>query len=146
IEGGTSVNTIASRATALLDMRSTDIAALDKLAAQVEALVASKAGPGLRTHIDVLGERPGGAISLDHPLVQLAAACHIWIGIEPHYTASSTDINIPLSLRIPAVCVGITQVERAHTLEEWLSVLPISNGLAQILRFSIEACSLLAQS
>lgn len=146
IEGGTSVNTIAARATALLDMRSTDAGALDKLAARVETLISRAAGPGLRTHVEVLGERPGGVISLTHPLVQLAAACHTWVGIEPRYTASSTDINIPLSLRIPAVCVGVTQVERAHTVEEWCSIPPISNGLAQILRLSIETCSLLAQS
>ncbi len=146
IEGGTSVNTIAARATAQLDMRSTDAAALDKLAARVEALIAQEAGTGLHTRIEVLGERPGGMISLTHPLVQLAATCHTWVGVEPRYTASSTDINIPLSLHIPAVCVGITKVERAHTLEEWCLIPPISSGLAQILRFSIEACAWLAQS
>lgn len=146
IEGGTSVNTIASRAVALLDMRSTDVVALDELAARVKSLVSSEAGAGLQTHIDVLGERPSGSISTTDPLVRLATMCHTWVGVEPRYTASSTDVNIPLSMHIPAVCVGVTRVERAHTVEEWFSIPPISQGLAQLLRLSIETCSWLATS
>ncbi|MBO0782188.1 MAG: M20/M25/M40 family metallo-hydrolase [Ktedonobacteraceae bacterium] len=145
IEGGTSVNTIAPIATALLDMRSVDVAALDRLTEQARAIVERSAGPGLRAEIEVLGERPAGRIALDAPLVQLATECLRWLGTEPRYTASSTDANIPLSLKIPAVCVGVTHSERTHTVEEWLSIPPIGNGLSQLLRLSIEACALLAR-
>jgi len=144
IEGGTSVNTIASRATALLDLRSTDIAALDRVADEVRTIVEQRAGPGLQTEIEVLGERPAGERSQADPLVQLAAAAITWLGIEPKYGASSTDANIPISLNIPAVCIGITQVERSHTLEEFLYVPPIGVGLAQLTRLCIEACTLIA--
>jgi tripeptide aminopeptidase len=143
IEGGTSVNTIASRATALLDLRSTDIAALDRVADEVRTIVEQRAGPGLQTEIEVLGERPAGERSQADPLVQLAAAAITWLGIEPKYGASSTDANIPISLNIPAVCIGITQVERSHTLEEFLYVPPIGVGLAQLTRLCIEACTLI---
>ena len=144
IEGGTSVNTIASRATALLDLRSTDIAALDHVADEVRTIVEQRAGPDLQTEIEVLGERPAGERSQADPLVQLAAAAITWLGMEPKYGASSTDANIPISLNIPAVCVGITQVERSHTLEEFLYVPPIGVGLAQLTRLCIEACTLIA--
>ena len=145
IEGGTSVNTIAAQASAVLDLRSPDIAALQKLANEVRAIVEQRAGPGLQTTIEVLGERPAGACSRSHPLVQLAGEAIAWLGMKPKYGASSTDANIPISLNIPAVCIGITQVEGAHTLEEYLTVPPIGNGLAQLTRLCIEACELVSR-
>src|SRR6266571_4352500 len=135
---------IAARATALLDVRSTDITALDRVADEVRTIVEQRAGPGLQTEIEVLGERPAGERSQSDPLVQLAAAAISWIGLAPKYQASSTDANIPISLHIPAVCIGITQVARAHTREEFLSVPPIGDGLAQLTRLCIEACTLIA--
>lgn len=138
IEGGTSVNTIAAQATALLDVRSTDITALNRVADEVRTIVEQRAGSGLQTEIEVLGERPAGELSRSNPLVQMAANAIIWLGMEPTYEASSTDANIPISLNIPAVCIGITQVERAHTLEEFLVVPPIGDGLAQLARLCIE--------
>jgi tripeptide aminopeptidase len=145
IEGGTSVNTIAPRATALLDMRSTDITALEQGATEVKTIVEQCAGSGLQTEIEILGERPAGARSQSDPLVQLAAQALTWLGMEPKYGAASTDANIPISFNIPAVCIGITQVERMHTREEFLYVPPIGNGLAQLTRLCIEACTLIAR-
>jgi tripeptide aminopeptidase len=145
IEGGTSVNTIAAHASALLDLRSTDITALNRVADEVRTIVTQRAGTGLTTEIEVLGERPAGERSQSDPLVRLAAAAITWLGMEPGYGASSTDANIPISLNIPAVCIGITQVERMHTLEEFLYVPPIGDGLAQLTRLCLEACSMLVQ-
>ena len=144
IEGGTSVNTIAPTATALLDMRSTSVAELDHLASQAKNVIENAAGPGLHVQIELLGERPAGTLDKSAPLVQLAARCLHWLEIEPYYTASSTDANIPLSLNIPAICIGITRSERAHTVDEWLEIPPIASGLAQLLRLVSEACTLLA--
>lgn len=145
IEGGTSVNTIAAQASALLDMRSVDVAALNHVADEVRTIVEQQAGPGLQTEIEVLGERPAGQLSRSSPLVQLAADAISWLGMEPKYGASSTDANIPISLNIPAVCIGITRVEGAHTLDEYLTIPPIGNGLAQLTRLCVEASLWLAQ-
>jgi acetylornithine deacetylase/succinyl-diaminopimelate desuccinylase-like protein len=144
IEGGTSVNTIAASASALIDLRSTDVEALKHLAEQVREIVEHKAGRGLHTEIEVLGERPAGKSSQSDPLIHLAARTLTWLGREAKYVASSTDANIPISLNIPAVCVGVTQVERMHTLEEYLYVPPIGDGLAQLVRLCIEASTLIA--
>jgi tripeptide aminopeptidase len=144
IEGGTSINTIAAQATALLDLRSIDVAALERLAEQVREIVKQRAGAGLQAEIEVLGERPAGSRSQSDPLVQLAARTLTWLGIEPEYGASSTDANIPISLNIPAICVGVTQVRQVHTLEERLSIPPIRDGLAQLVRLCIEAGTLIA--
>lgn len=143
IEGGTSVNTIAAEASALLDMRSTDVESLNRLAEQARALIEQRAGEGLRVEIEVLGERPAGQRSLSDPLVQLAGETLRWLGIEPRYGTSSTDANIPISLNIPSVCVGVTRGENAHTLQEFLLIQPLGQGLAQIARLCIEAGALL---
>jgi tripeptide aminopeptidase len=145
IEGGTSINTIAPTASALLDMRSTDGAMLDRLAELVRDIVQHRAGEGLQTEIEVLGERPAGSRSLTDPLVLLAAQTLLWLGIEPKYVVASTDANVPISLNIPAICVGVTYVERAHTLAEHIIVPPIGDGLAQLARLCIEASTLIAK-
>ncbi len=145
IEGGTSVNTIAPSASAIIDLRSTDVAMLHQLADRVRALVEQKAGQGLQTEIEVLGERPAGARSQTDPLIQLADKTLRWLGIEPVYAASSTDANIPISLSIPALCVGVTYAGRAHTIEEYIRVPPITDGVAQLLRLTVEACTLMKQ-
>jgi tripeptide aminopeptidase len=146
IKGGTSVNTIAPSAEALLDMRSVDISALEQLAAQARSIIESSAGGGLRTEIEVLGERPAGSCHTSEPLVQLAIETLGWLGLQARLGAASTDANIPISLNIPSLCVGITQVEQAHTVEEWIAIPPIGDGLAQILRLSIEAASMLSRN
>lgn len=145
IEGGTSVNTIAAEASAVLDMRSIDPAALDQLAARVKDIIEQRVGEGLQTEIEVLGERPAGRRGQTDPLVRLAADVLTSLGIEPAYSASSTDANIPISLNIPAVCVGITHIERTHTLEEFLLIPPIGTGLAQLVALSHRACMLIDQ-
>ncbi len=143
IEGGTSVNTIAPTATALLDLRSTDVGELERLAEQARTIITQRVGAGLNVGIEVLGERPAGQRSEDDPLVQLAAQALDWLGIEPEYASSSTDANIPISMSIPAVCVGITHGEKAHTLDEYIHVTPIRAGLAQLLRLIVEASALI---
>lgn len=143
IEGGTSVNTIAAEASALLDMRSTDVDALNHLAAQVQQIIERVNGAGLRGEIAVLGERPAGERSLSDPLVQLAGTTLRWLGIEPHYGSSSTDANIPISLNIPAVCIGVTHGEHAHTVQECCAIPPLAQGLAQLGRLAIEASQML---
>ncbi|MDQ2885854.1 MAG: M20/M25/M40 family metallo-hydrolase [Chloroflexota bacterium] len=145
IEGGTSINTIAPLASALLDMRSTDVTALDRLANRARNSIQRCAGEGLQVEIEVLGERPAGSRSLSDPFVQLAARTLSDLGIEPKFVAASTDANIPMSLHIPSLCIGVTYVERAHTLEEHMVVPPIGDGLAQIARLCIEGSALLAR-
>jgi tripeptide aminopeptidase len=145
IEGGTSVNTIAAHASALLDMRSTDVLALERLANQVREIIRQHAHPGLQAEFEILGVRPAGRLSHSEPLLVLAAEVLRWLGIEPEYSAASTDANIPLSLHIPTVCIGITHGSGAHTLREHIEVAPISDGLAQLARLCIEASTLLAR-
>ena len=144
IEGGVSINTIAPKASALIDMRSTSEQELEKLATQVAEIIACSPEPGLTAQIEVLGKRPAGARDRSDPLVRLASEVLIWLGYEPEYHAASTDANIPISLGIPTVCVGVAHGEQMHTVDEYIEIPRIGDGLAQVVRLCLEAAELIA--
>jgi tripeptide aminopeptidase len=144
IEGGTSINTIAPTASAMIDMRSWDPDSLAHLSAQVREIIETAAGEGLTTELDVLGERPAGSTSKDHPIVHLLEDVHQWLGIETIHDASSTDANVPISMGIPAICVGISRGDRVHTIYEYVDVEPIANGLAQLVRYTLDLTELIS--
>lgn len=131
ISGGTSVNTIASQASFELDLRSEQGEMLESVAAQVEAMVAAASGPGVQATVEMIGQRPTGMIPADHPLVELAQDCLRQVQIEPHLIIGSTDANIPLSLGLPAVTIGLTTGGGAHTNREYIHTEPLSQGIAQ---------------
>lgn len=133
IKGGTTVNTIASEAHLELDLRSEEAGILEDLSARVEDLVAASNRPGVMVSAEVIGRRPAGEISLDHPLVQLAARCLQKQGISPRINIGSTDANIPLSLGLPAICIGLTAGSGAHTVDEFIYKPPLAQGLAQLI-------------
>ena len=54
--------------------------------------------------------------------MQNATAVLKSFGLTPHYSISSTDSNIPISLGIPAITIGRGPSERAHALDEWTDV------------------------
>jgi tripeptide aminopeptidase len=141
IEGGTSVNTIAERATLLLDLRSVDPVALQVLIDQVERIVADArtAEPGVTIQAEIVGDRPAGHIPREHPLVQMAAAAYGAVGIESILETASTDANIPLSRNIPAVCVGVCDGENAHRLDEYIEPVRLADGMRALLWLALAA-------
>jgi len=133
--GGTGINVLASEAKCELDLRSEDPKALVKLIYQVEKLFKDADREGVRIMAEIVGERPAGEIPADHPLVQLAVTCTREQGLDANLTIGSTDANIPLSLGIPAVVMGITTGGGAHTLLEYIDIDPIAKGMDGVVRF-----------
>jgi len=135
ISGGTGINVLAAEAKCELDLRSEDPAALKKLVIQVEDLLINASREGVKITAEVIGERPAGEISIDHPFVQLAVDCTREQGLEATLTSGSTDANIPLSENIPAVVMGISTGGGAHTVNEFIDVKPIELGMNGLIRF-----------
>jgi tripeptide aminopeptidase len=133
--GGTGVNVLASEAKCELDLRSEDPKALSKLIYQVEKLLKDADREGVRIMAEIIGERPAGEIPADHPLVQLAVKCVREQGVDAVLTIGSTDANVPLSLGIPAVVMGISTGGGAHTTHEYVDIDPVGMGLDGIVRF-----------
>ena len=136
ISGGTSINTIASHASLELDLRSEQAEALDVLVKNVEGIVQQANTPGVEVNAEGIGRRPGGEIPARHPLVQLAVRCLEGLGLPAELEIGSTDANIPLSFGTPAICIGLTKGEGAHTLAENISTIPLNKGLSQLLEIS----------
>lgn len=143
IEGGSSVNTIAERASLLLDLRSTAPAALGTLIDQVEKIVAGARDtePGVTFAIKIVGDRPAGSIPREHALAQLAGAAYLDEGFSALYEIASTDANIPLSRGIPAVCIGVCDGGNMHRLDEYIEPARLPSGMRALLWLALAATS-----
>jgi tripeptide aminopeptidase len=133
--GGTSVNAIASDAWLELDLRSESPQVLTKLTQTVEQLVEMANKPEVRLEAEVIGRRPAGELSASHPLVRLAGDCLREQGIEPKLMIGSTDANVPLSLGLPALVLGVTNGAGAHTTGEFIYTEPVERGIQQLAKF-----------
>ncbi len=133
IEGGTSINTIAPKASVELDLRSESSGVLEDIIRQVESLVESRKSEHLDVDMEIIGDRPGGELPVDHPLVELAVRSLHDLQIEPQLRIGSTDANIPLSHGLQAVCIGVTLGGGAHTMNEFILTKPITTGLTHVL-------------
>jgi len=144
ISGGTSVNTIAHHASMLLDLRSVSSAVLSDLVSEVYRLVeeATLDQPEVHVQISKVGDRPSGAIPREHPLVQAAVAAYQMVGAQISFQQSSTDANIPLSLGIPAICVGLTDGGNAHRTDEYILPMNLGRGMQALLLLSLAANTL----
>jgi len=138
IAGGTSVNSIPESATALLDLRSTSAIQLQEFEAAIraafEAAVMEASASGLRLAIDVIGDRPGGSLSEDSPLLYTIRAVDRHLALRTELRLGSTDANIPLSLGIPAVAIGAGGTGGGiHTLQEWYDPTGRETALRRVL-------------
>lgn len=133
IHGGISVNTIAPLTIAELDLRSESAEKLEWLNHLVLDRVEGCNSPDVRASAECTGFRPQGELPSEHWLVQLALQCLKAQGINAHLNVGSTDANIPLSLGYPAICIGLTQGNGAHTAGELIYCDPLRQGMGQLL-------------
>ncbi|WP_432989730.1 peptidase dimerization domain-containing protein [Dactylosporangium sp. CA-233914] len=128
LHGGESINARAPRCVFDLDLRSEDPQALLALTAAATAILES-APAGVGVTVADLGERPAGRIEPGHPLVEAAVGALRQVGVEPRFTAASTDANAAYERGIPAITLGITYGDGTHTEREWIETRPVPLGL-----------------
>ncbi len=130
IEGGTSVNTIAAKASFLLDMRSTQRPSLEKVEERVREIIAEvEKEDGVQVGIELKGDRPGGETAEDHPLVVTVQKVLAELGLSTETSSSSTDANVAMAYQVPAVCFGCAYGGNAHRTDEWLQIEGIDLGM-----------------
>jgi acetylornithine deacetylase/succinyl-diaminopimelate desuccinylase-like protein len=132
IRGGTSINTIAAQAELELDLRSESAGTLHRLAQRVERQVQHANRPGVICTAEIIGQRPAGALPIAHPLVQLAWHILRELEIRPVPGIGSTDANVPISRGFPAICIGLTHGNGAHTPAEIIRTEPLYTGMEQL--------------
>lgn len=139
IDGGQSINTIAPEASLWLDMRSEESRTLMHFEKEVRTQIDALSKSELPLSIEVVGDRPAGSISPEHPLVQGAMAALRLVGVNGTLENGGTDANVPLAHGCPAVTIGITQGGNAHRLDEYIESRPTADGLRQLVTLTLAA-------
>ena len=126
INGGTSVNTIPQRAEMLCEYRSDDNDFLKIMKDKFESIFneVKEKYPEAKISIELVGDRPAmGKVDtniLDKYSKMVIDVQQKYTDKKVAITSGSTDCNIPHSLGIPAICVGVYQGKGVHTREEYL--------------------------
>lgn len=144
IDGGTSVNAIASECKMLVDMRSDGAAELENLDAEIlkyiykavdeendrwvmertykqEGMHKFDIDARVTVTIKSIGNRPVGNQPEHCEIVNIVSESYDILGENPTYMSNgSTDANVPISIGIPAICIcGGGEGGNYHSLEEW---------------------------
>jgi tripeptide aminopeptidase len=137
VKGGTSVNAIAGDAAMAIDIRSNSQEELLKFEEKIMAAIREAVedenrrwrSKAISVDVKLVGDRPAGDTPLDSPIVHAARAALKSIGAETRaITAASTDSNLAMSLRIPAITLSSGGTGGgSHSLGEWYT--PASNWL-----------------
>ncbi len=132
ISGGTSVNTIAQSAKILCEYRSNDYECLEIMGNKFNDIFNSLTGKGVAVKVSKIGDRP--CANIDDGKIEelrqiLKPLIEEIIGKPTSWKSSSTDCNIPLSLGIPAICIGVYSGGNSHKREEWIEKASLVPGL-----------------
>jgi tripeptide aminopeptidase len=136
VGGGTSINAIPSECWMEIDLRSTDTAAIDALEAGVQRAVdeavreenqRGRVRGAITSVRKLVGDRPPGKTPPESQVVRTALAAARTLGMTLTPTESSTDANIPIQLKIPAITIGTggrdtgphTAAETFDTTDAW---------------------------
>jgi tripeptide aminopeptidase len=129
IGGGRSVNAIADAAEAVVERRAVEQAPLDAFVAALDGL---HVDAPLRLEVERLGDRPGGSLPRDAPLLAAALAAREALGLPLATGAGSTDANAALARGIPALCLGVSYGSGMHSLDERIDAPSLELGAAQL--------------
>ena len=141
ISGGTSVNTIAQSAKMLCEYRSDDKDLLAYMKAEFERIFKSAETDRVKVSVKLVGDRPCASEVSPEAMEKLkgihGAVLREVINEQPVYESGSTDCNIPLSLGIPAITIGVYQGDGTHTRAERLKKVSLISGFEIGLKFAL---------
>ena len=140
ISGGTSVNTIAQSASMLCEYRSDDKDSLAFMEEQFKNIFDTDRGQGIDIKVTPVGSRPCSDVAPSRTEALKAVvgpAIESVIGEKVKYTSASTDCNIPMSLGVPSLCVGVSMYEGMHTREEKMLKKSVVDGLQIAIAVSV---------
>ena len=133
VNGGTSINTIAQEASILCEYRSDDLELLSHMQCEFQRIFDQARNNGMNVQVTLLGERPCAgnvdSAKMNDLKVMAAEVIKKVTGEELQFHSGSTDCNIPLSLGIPALTMGVYIGAGAHTRNEHLIKSSLIPGL-----------------
>lgn len=124
IQGGTTINSIPQQAKMTYEFRSVFEENLERMQQWMEGEIGEAVTRGRNITVESLGIRPATGTPEPTAWEQLVRAATQAVehqsGMKAEISPCSTDCNIPLSLDIPAVTLGLCNGNGAHTREEWV--------------------------
>jgi tripeptide aminopeptidase len=129
IQGGLAVNAVAGSAELVVEKRSTDAS---ELSGFIDSLGALTCDDGLRLTVEKLGDRPGGVLPRDSPLLATVLSVRRELGLRPTVEAGSTDANAAIGLGIPALSLGVSYGRDMHTVDERVDSSSLALGAQQV--------------
>lgn len=146
ISGGTSVNTIAQSCEFTYEYRCELESSLELMKSKFEKIIQKYVSAGFDIKVECIGKRPGmGKLkspSEQEALVALAEGIYEkLLGAIPVREAGSTDCNIPLSMGINSVCLGLINMSGAHTRSEYVELDSLPKGLEIAVNTVVSVCS-----
>ena len=133
ISGGTSVNTIAQHAEMLYEFRSDCRESLAIMENHMNRAIEEVRFKGISVTVTPVGDRPcSGPVDegkMQALMDRAAALTRLHHGRDITFGSGSTDCNVPLSMGIPAICVGCYEGAGAHTREEYVIIDSLLPGL-----------------
>ncbi len=137
ISGGTSVNTIAQNANMLCEYRSDHKDCMEIMQTEFERIFKNAESDKVQVRVTRVGERP--CSNIDNAKVEalkdkVVPVIEDVIDKKVSFASSSTDCNIPLSLGVAALCIGVNIHEGMHTREEWVDKESLVPGLEIAIR------------
>lgn len=142
IDGGEGITRRAAMCSLQIDIRSVDPVMLEAAEAALTTAVTALATAETPITVEVLGTRPAGGISSDHPLARAAIDAHRRHAVDARMVEASTDANVAYAAGVPAISLGITTGGDEHTNYEWIRVPEIETGmhiLADVIGHAIES-------
>ena len=133
ISGGTSVNTIAQQAEMLYEFRSDCRESLAIMEDHLKRIIEEVRAKGICVNVTLVGDRPcSGAVDEGRMAVLMERAAELTRrhhGRDISFGSGSTDCNVPLSMGIPAICVGCYEGAGSHTREEYVKIDSLLPGM-----------------
>lgn len=135
INGGTSINTIAQEVEIFCEYRSDNLECFNIMQEKFKNIfeTVKNEEPDAEIIVELVGDRPCMG-NVDKAIME--ELTNLVLGIQEKHTnikvgleSGSTDCNIPHSLGIPAICVGVYDGAGVHTREENLVKESIKSGL-----------------
>lgn len=134
ITGGTSVNTIAQSAEMLCEYRSSDPDFMKIMDDRFGEIFDSYRSEKAKITVKCVGNRPCSGYVPENEmrfLRDLISDINAKYGgvNETVFNEGSTDCNIPLSMGIPSICIGVYNGHGSHTREEFVEKESLKAGL-----------------
>lgn len=133
IAGGNSVNSIAEQASFTMEFRTGDSQVMRRCDQAIHDIVKRYRPMTTCLSMELLGKRPCAQgvpeESVEKMIGRARESIRSIIGIDPEESTASTDCNIPLSMGVPAICIGLCDGALLHTTEEWIWKDSVAKGL-----------------